>query len=46
VQQVLHCEFSKLSIRHKFAKNLLVALHAVDHEAFECFLEDIAEVIL
>ena len=45
VQQVLHRELPKLSIAHEFAKNLLVAFHAVDDESLEGFLEYVTEVL-
>jgi hypothetical protein len=46
VEQVLDRQFPKFAIGHEFSKNFLVALHAVDNEALEGFLEDVAEVVL
>ena len=46
MQNVLHCELSKLTIGHELSKDLLVAFHAVDEEPLKCFLKDITEVVL
>ena len=43
---MLHGQLPKLAIRHELSENLLVAFHAVDDEALEGFLEDVAEVVL
>jgi hypothetical protein len=44
VEQVLDGQLPEFPIGHQFSENLLIALHAVDHEALEGFLEDVAEV--
>ena len=44
VEQVLDGQFPEFAIGHEFSENLLIALHAVDHEALEGFLEDVAEL--
>ena len=46
MEQVLDGQFPEFAIGHEFSENLLIALHAVDHEALEGFLEDVAEVVL
>jgi hypothetical protein len=46
VEQVLDGQFPKFAIGHEFSEDLLIALHAVDHETLEGFLEDVAEVVL
>ena len=46
MEQVLHGQLPKLAISHELSENLLVAFHAVDDEALEGFLEDVAEVVL
>jgi len=43
---VLDRQFPEFAIAHEFSENLLVALHAVDDQALEGFLKDVAEVIL
>src|ERR1700722_4204565 len=46
MEQVLDGQFPEFAIGHEFSENLLIALHAVDNEALEGFLEDVAEVVL
>ena len=45
VEHVAQGELPKFAIGHELSNNLLVALHAVDDEALEGFLENVAEVV-
>ena len=43
---MLDRQFPELAIGDEFSENLVIAVHPVDHEAVEGFLEDVAEVVL